>query len=93
VVRIVINKEFSLSSYESSNSSLSFHEKKTKNEENKVLYQNVFFKKLKGLITSQKKGIKIYFTNKFESATYITHAFHLSPMSFNSTLSKKKTLN
>jgi hypothetical protein len=29
--------------------------KKTKNEENKVLYQNVFFKKLKGLITSQKK--------------------------------------
>jgi hypothetical protein len=67
--------------------------KKTKNEENKVLYQNVFFKKLKGLITSQKKGIKIYFTNKFESATYITHAFHLSPMSFNSTLSKKKTLN
>jgi hypothetical protein len=64
-----------------------------KKEENKVLYQNVFFKKIKGtnhLTIKKKWGIKIYFTNKFENATYVIHVFHLSPISFNSTLPKKK---
>ena len=32
----------------------------------------------------------MYFTNKFESATYITRVFHFSSLSFNSTLFLKK---
>jgi hypothetical protein len=44
VVKIVTNEKLSLSSPESGNSSLSFHEKKgLKNKENGVWYQNVFF--------------------------------------------------
>jgi hypothetical protein len=56
------------------------------------LYQNAFLKKIKGtnhLTIKKKWGIKIYFTNKFENATYVIHVFHLSPISFNSTLPKK----
>jgi hypothetical protein len=45
VVGIVTNKELSLSLLESSDSSLSSHEKKLKNKE------NIFLKKLKGPIT------------------------------------------
>jgi phage-related protein len=48
--------------------------------------------KIKGidyLIIKKAGGIKMYFTNKFESVIYVTHVFHSSSPSFNSTLPKK----
>jgi len=45
-------------------------------------------------ITLYKKtrGVKIYFTNKFEHATYVTRVLHFNHPSCNSTLIKKHVI-
>jgi hypothetical protein len=42
---------------------------------------------------AKKLGTKMYFTNKFESTTYITYIFHLSHLYFNSILPKKNSID
>jgi len=46
-------------------------------------------------ITLYKKtwGVKIYFTNKFEYATYVTYVLHFNHLSCNSTLIKKHVID
>jgi hypothetical protein len=52
-----------------------------------------FLIKQNGHLIAKKLGTKMYFTNKFESNTYVTHVLHFSPLSLNSTLPLKIKYN
>jgi hypothetical protein len=92
MVGIVTNEELSLSLLESSESSLSSHEKKLKNKEN-IFFKMCFLKiKRTDHFIVKQLGTKMYFTNKFESTTYITYIFHSSPLYFNSILPKTNSI-